>query len=136
VFLTLLPMALSRVKEYREPTKEQTPEDTMIGNLKDEHKALYTLWLQTKKEADLKTVEANYETDPKEKEALSGKAYELAAKAQLVYEGMWIDINDEFECWAKMYLQIRKGWVLVQSPPPKQPQYPFFRFGPMPPESE
>lgn len=129
-------MALSRVKEYREPTKEQTPEDTVIGPLKDEHKALYTLWLQTKKEADLKTVEANYETDPKAKEALSGKAYELAAKAQLVYEAMWIAINDDFETWPKMYLQICKGWVLVQTPPPKPHLAPFLHFGPMPPESE
>lgn len=132
MFVTLLPMAVARVKDYREPTKEQIPEDTVIGTLKDEHKALYTLWLQTKKEADLKTVEANY-ADVADKEALNGKAYELASKAQLVYEAMWIAINDDFECWPKMYLQIRKGWVLVQAPPPKHQQ--FFRFsGFNPPE--
>jgi len=135
-FLKLMPIALAEVKQYHEPTNEVAPEDTVIGVLENDHKALYTLWLQTKREADLKGVEARYESDPEERERMNGKAYELGAKAQCVYELMWIAINDHFGVWPKMFLMIRKGWVLVQTPPPKQSQWRFgWPFAP-PPEPE
>jgi hypothetical protein len=137
-FLKLLPMELSVITKFSEPTREVKSTDTVIGTIENDHKALYTLWLQTKKAGELKTIEANYETDPEEKERLNGKAYELGAKAQALYELLWIAINDHFEVWPRMHLRIRKGWQLVQTPPPKQRghSWPFIIGGPMSPEEE
>jgi hypothetical protein len=134
----LLTFELEGIKMFTEPTDEVKPsEDKVLGNLNEEHKALYTYWTYISKRAEMADVEKRYETDPVEKERKAREVNELNLKAYALNCLLWLAIHEDLGTWLKQPAAIRKGWVLVQTTPPK-PRSVFMQwpFPFQPPENE
>jgi len=111
-FLELLPLELKQVKDFIEPEEELKPKETIIGEMSDDHKRLYTLSRYMIKEAlDLL---ASLAISVKDKESLLAKSRQLKTKVSILHELFWLEIKDDFDLWnTDGTIGVRQGFKVV-----------------------
>lgn len=114
-FLKLLPLELSGIKEFIEPSFKTESGDHVVGDMSDADKRLHTLGHLLEKDAAQYQLDAHYCNDPVRKEELEAKAHELKMKSGILTGLMWISIRDELGLWDKN-IGVRKGFTVVERP--------------------
>jgi len=118
-WLKLLPVELGEIteKEYIEPQEELDPQKFhIVGEMTDDLKRLYTLWLVLSKERDECALTAKYAKDEREEKLNIAKYAELEEKTDVVKRIFWISLRDEFGLWNKLdgiRVGVSKGFKVV-----------------------
>ena len=129
-FLELLPLELKQVKRFIEPDSDVAGGETIVGDMSDEHKALYSLTRYIAKEAsDIQSDLLICSDNEEEKKAM---ACALAAKANLINDLFWIVLKNDLSLWScPEALGVRRGFkVVTYRPKPKMPDFLSGFFGP------
>ena len=118
-WLSLLPLEIHEISSFIEPTEEVKEGETVVGQVSEELKALYTMYKTTAKSADLLSVERNYRKITDEE---SAKISELKFKARALEMLFWVGINDEHSLWGHVAgVDVRVGWRVVEFKLPQMP---------------
>jgi hypothetical protein len=111
----MLNMELDEITEYVDDGAPKKENETVIGEMSDEHKKLYTLWRRMQHAADIKATDLNYTSHDK-RPALILEAAELGMKAETLQKILWTAIGEDLHTWDKQNLSIRQGWIVVEFP--------------------
>jgi len=112
--LGMLPLELQEITEYIEPNSPVERNETVIGHMTDDHKKLYTLWLETDKWlAELKLeFQFRRRKEDDERRALVGQ---LLSKSKVLKLLFWAAISDEFGLWGHdITTGVREGYTVVE----------------------
>ena len=114
-FLKLLPMELGSIeeKDFIEPNTEIASNETIIGDMPETSKRLYTLRTLLSKDYNQCNLDAHYSTDKDKKQELVTKAAEFKYKAEAINYLMWIAIRDEIGGWDRA-IAVRTGFKVVE----------------------
>lgn len=107
-FVKLIPMELDLITQdaFIEPTEPVTKKDHVVGNMDDELKRLWTLYIQYQKKAEIAEVEARYGGNIAEAQSLAMRTHALDSI-------FWIAVNDKHQTWDKPSMGVRSGWKVV-----------------------
>jgi len=111
-FLSLLPLELKQVSNFLEPEEEIKQGETVVGDMSNETKALYTLSRYKAKEAlDIQAGLMICRENEEEKKAAINAA---KARGALLYEILWVYLRDDLNLWnAGRGLALRRGFKVV-----------------------
>jgi len=126
-----LKMELGMIKpdEFIDPGQEIEPGWTIVGDLPDGMKGLWTAYKNYARAAAEAQVEFNF-CRLDEKVEKQGKFYELERKSACLNILLFIAIEDHFQLWDKPQTGLRKAWKVVYSDKQPEQQFPpFFRIG-------
>ena len=123
----LLSLELADIKTLKEPMTPVEPSDHQIGTISDELKALHTLSVMLKRESEKRELDAKYAENEEVKKALTSEACELRVKAITLSQIFVVGLCEDFGCWDKPYIALRKGFVAVWIDPPTSPFPMFFQ---------
>lgn len=113
-WLKLLPLEMTTVEDFREPTDKIDPRyDHIVGEMSDDLKRLYTLWMQIDRESERLAHEAKWESDEAKKRQLVTNVYEIYKKAEILQEIFWISLKDDYQLWDKPSVGVRKNYQVV-----------------------
>lgn len=115
-FIKMLPIELSEVTDYLEPSSEPGTDDHKVGTMSEDLKKLYTLWNHTMKSAGMMALERKFgKVDNKEEYTAS--LDELAARAEILKLLFWFAVKAEHDLWGRENIGVRRGFVVVWSDP-------------------
>ncbi len=117
----LLPLELAEVRNFKEPTGEVEPGEHQLGPISDELKAIHTLAFALAKEAEKQQLEAKYADTKEARDACNLRYEELARKAAALSHLFVVGLCEDFKCWDKQCIVLRKGWIAVWIEPPTNP---------------
>jgi len=128
-WLKFLPIEIKEVDTLIEPAEEVKEGDTVVGELSDDLKKLWTLSKAVKKAAELLAVEVRYTPSACPEE--HGRVSEQATKARCLEMIFWISVLDELQMWGhpEAYA-LRAGWKVVEFKQPETNPFKFLGFGP------
>lgn len=110
--LGMLPLELQLITDYIEPKNPVEKNETVIGQMTDDHKKLYTLWLSTDKRIAELALEHRFGKLDDEQNALVHQLYSKSKVLKLLF---WTAINDEFNIWAHDETTgVREGYTVVE----------------------
>jgi len=112
-FIKLLPLEMAEVdeSEYCEPAMELESSDTIVGDMNEDHKKLWTLWkLAQLKGAQIKTkvLLGGGLTDDE-----NSQVHKVEARAEVLRGLFWMAVHDDFDLWNESTIGVRKGYKIV-----------------------
>ena len=94
--------------------------DTVVGEMTDDHKRLYTLCQNIERTAAEALVEANYTQDETARQRAEARVRECKKKSEAILNLFWISVNDHFNLWSHDSTGVRKGfqvvWTKIETP--------------------
>ncbi len=111
-WLRLLAMELDCIGNIVEPDREVDGNDSVVGEMSEHVRKLYTLGKGLTQEAAQNALDCHFCTDKVRKLELEVKAAEYLAKAETLREIMWIELFEEFGLWGKD-IGVRTGFKVV-----------------------
>jgi len=114
-FLKLLPLELEQLegKQYLEPPVAVSDNETVVGEVGDYARRLFTLWRMKERAAREHQVAAEFTTDKAEAVRLMRMRHECIMKAKAISCLFWIAVRDEFELWGVSHVGINEGWKVT-----------------------
>ena len=109
-------------EEYIEPQWEKSDKEVVIGELPDDLKGVFTLYIYYQKTAAQASIDMTFATVD-EKQVAKAKVNENESKAALLNRMLWHGVHDLFELWSKPLVGVRQNYEVVYSDePPLPPQ--------------
>lgn len=127
-WLKLLPLELSEMSESEiiEPRHPTGKSDTLVGEMSDMSKRLFTLAQSLDKAGNQCKLDAQYCPNKTERMELAAKTNEFLSKAETLRTLMWIGIKDEYGLW-NAPIGVRIGFKIVTTPTDEDDMPPFLK---------
>lgn len=102
--------------DYVMPNNPCSPDDTPLGTISTDLKALWSIWKSTERRGDEMLLDLKYgrleNTDD-----IKVQVAKLKNKAHAIGALFWYSLAEHFDCWDALSLGVRKDWIAVKSKP-------------------
>ena len=116
-----LELDMLKPEDYIEPQWERSSKETIVGELSDDLKRVFTLYIIYQKAAAQASVDMTFATVD-EKETAKGKVNENESKAALLNRMLWHGVHDKFDLWHHPIVGVRQNYQVIYNDEPPPPQ--------------
>ena len=115
-----LELSMLNPEDYIEPQWEKSGKEIVIGELPDDLKRVFTLYMIYQKAAAQSSVDMTFAIVD-QKQAAKGKVNENESKAAFLNRMLWHGVHDLFDLWHHPIVGVRQQYQVIYSdeiPPP------------------